>query len=90
METIYKGSGWEIYINLEAAVVSACLYSKATKQSMELRLNGSSDNSHNFMLSGNETAELGVGMYDLEIYAYDSIVDVKNNFVKVVETSKSN
>lgn len=91
METIYKGSGWNATVNFESdkTSVEAILYNRATKQSASLNVSGSGT-TYSIAISGVETAKLGVGIYDLELYATDSIVDVKNNFAKVVETSKSN
>ena len=46
-------------------------------------------NQYNLSLSADVTANIGVGLYNLELWADTLIIERKENFVKVEETSQS-
>lgn len=92
METIYKGSYWSVNVNFERSIENfgAYLHNNATKRADVLDTTQIGENSYIVYMNAEDTDSLGVGVYDLELWSGDSLLEVKSNFAKVVTTAKSN
>lgn len=91
METIYKGSSFLLIVTFEEQIslTNATLFNQATHESVMFSIEQTEANQYNLSLSADVTANIGVGLYNLELWADTLIIERKENFVKVEETSQS-
>lgn len=92
MEIIYKASDYSIQVVFDEKVsfTHAVLFNKATRNGWEFSIVQVGDATYNLTLPASETTGMDVGMYNLELWSNTTLLDSKENFAKVVETSKSN
>ena len=91
MEIIYKASDYFIQVVFEEKVsfTHAVLFNKATHSAYEFSIVLVGDATYNLTLPASETTVMDVGMYNLELWADTTLLDCKENFAKVEETSQS-
>ena len=91
MEIIYKGSDYSIKVVFDEKVsfTHAVLFNKATRNGWEFSIVQVGDATYNLTLPASETTRMDVGMYNLELWSNTTLLDCKENFAKVQETSQS-
>lgn len=91
MEIIYKASDYFIQVVFEEEVsfTNAVLFNKATRIGWEFSIVQVEDRTYNLTLTADETSGMDVGVYNLELWADTILLERKENFAKVEETSQS-
>lgn len=92
MEIVYKGGAFVAKVNLEegTTLTDAWLYNLATRDKVEFSKTQIADTIYLIWLDSDDTFGLSVGLYNLELYDGDTLIDCKENYIKIIETSKSN
>lgn len=85
METIYKGSPYSANVISSVEFSTAFLFSIATRQKAELDVEKETSH-YKITLTETQTKELGVGVYNIELYDENGIVGYKENYAKVTPT----
>lgn len=91
MEIIYKASDYFIQVVFEEEVsfTNAVLFNKATRIGWEFSIVQVGDRTYNLTLTADKTSGMDVGVYNLELWADTILLERKENFARVEETSQS-